>query len=437
MRAITHPPRTAVIECLEDRKLFDADPSVDTIVIFATAGNDNLSIHVSEYSDTRTVAWTLNGVHKQLHSPFYERIVIVDPAGSDKYEVGGGPIGVEFEIYSASGNDQLKTTASLRGRIKFHAGTGSDSVLIEQTYHDDPEKMKIDADRIAWSPARYVSAESVERIEVRGSDVNDEFDVGYVRSDQQVYIKAGKGNDKIVVGRGDMDSNLYGRLSVDGQSGTDTIIFHDTDDTGSDSYRLQATQVTKPIMMTYPVSISAEKIDLLANRYSNQIDVRSSAASLLRIFGNKGDDKISIGAGDLETVGKSNIEIDGGAGSDKLVIDDSLDAASRRHIVTATTYSRSFARSMKLANLDKIDLRAGLGNDFISAQTAKAAYGTLQLRISGGHGNDTIYGSATADQLFGGAGDDTLFGMEGNDGLYGEAGTDLLDGGPGEDVKVQ
>ncbi len=425
------------IETLESRQYFSADPAVDTVYILTTTANDSLYVHVSEYADTRTVAWTLNGMHSQLHSPFFERIVIVDPGGSDRFDVGGGPIGVAFDIAASSGNDQLKTTASLRGRINFVAGAGYDSVLVEQTYHDDPEKMTIDATRIAWGPYRYVSADAVERIEVRGSDVADEFQIGYVRSDQQVYVKGGKGNDKMVVGRGDIDSNVCGRLSVDGQLGTDTLVFVDADDTGGDGYRLESTQFIKPGLMSHTVSFSAEKIDLLANRYANAIDIKGTTVSLLRVFGSKGDDTIKIGAGDLDRVASASIEVDGGAGTDRLVIDDSLESSGRTHVLTTTAYSRTGARTVKLASFEKIDVLAGPGGDFITAQTAGAIYGTLQLRIFGGGGNDTIFGSKGIDQLYGGAGDDTIYGLEGNDSLFGEAGTDTLDGGPGDDVKVQ
>ena len=53
--------------------------------------------------------------------------------------------------------------------------------------------------------------------------------------------------------------------------------------------------------------------------------------------------------------------------------------------------------------------------------------------MSGGLGNDWLYGDADTDSLEGGAGLDQLFGGDGNDTLNGGAGVDQLTGGAGAD----
>lgn len=69
--------------------------------------------------------------------------------------------------------------------------------------------------------------------------------------------------------------------------------------------------------------------------------------------------------------------------------------------------------------------------------------GTLQGAVEGRLGNDTILGSALADQLYGGGGGDflqgnggadSLFGGDGGDTLSGGGGIDTLDGGAGNDT---
>jgi Ca2+-binding RTX toxin-like protein len=49
--------------------------------------------------------------------------------------------------------------------------------------------------------------------------------------------------------------------------------------------------------------------------------------------------------------------------------------------------------------------------------------------ITGGSGNDVIYGSEAADSLSGGPGDDDIFGLGGSDLIFGEGGDDRMDGG--------
>jgi len=56
--------------------------------------------------------------------------------------------------------------------------------------------------------------------------------------------------------------------------------------------------------------------------------------------------------------------------------------------------------------------------------------------VSGGVGNDVLYGEAGRDRLDGGAGNDTLHGEAGSDRLDGGAGNDALNGGTGNDTYV-
>jgi Ca2+-binding RTX toxin-like protein len=51
----------------------------------------------------------------------------------------------------------------------------------------------------------------------------------------------------------------------------------------------------------------------------------------------------------------------------------------------------------------------------------------------GGGGNDTMYGGSGADYLNGGSGNDSLFGGDNNDDLWGGSGNDSLDGGNHDD----
>jgi Ca2+-binding RTX toxin-like protein len=62
--------------------------------------------------------------------------------------------------------------------------------------------------------------------------------------------------------------------------------------------------------------------------------------------------------------------------------------------------------------------------------------GTDVENCTGGSGDDTITGNASANYLKGGAGNDTLNGLDGDDTLDGQAGNDHMNGGNGDDVFV-
>ena len=84
--------------------------------------------------------------------------------------------------------------------------------------------------------------------------------------------------------------------------------------------------------------------------------------------------------------------------------------------------------SFPLAEVTRIVVQAGRGNDFVMAQTG------LPLTAFGDAGNDTLLGGWGDDWLYGGRGNDTAYGSDGNDRLFGEGGDDLLSGDFGDDL---
>jgi Ca2+-binding RTX toxin-like protein len=75
------------------------------------------------------------------------------------------------------------------------------------------------------------------------------------------------------------------------------------------------------------------------------------------------------------------------------------------------------------------DIELGGGNDLYDGRL-----GTVQGRVFGGDGDDTISGGAANDEIDGGADADNLGGGEGSDLLNGGLGIDTLRGGKGNDI---
>ena len=65
--------------------------------------------------------------------------------------------------------------------------------------------------------------------------------------------------------------------------------------------------------------------------------------------------------------------------------------------------------------------------------TSNNATTTDTVTITGGTGNDSLYGNDAIDVISGGAGNDYMYGGSGNDTLNGGAGDDILYGGAGKD----
>lgn len=150
----------------------------------------------------------------------------------------------------------------------------------------------------------------------------------------------------------------------------------------------------------------------LASTYT-LADVRSIA-----IRSGNGNDTIRI-----DGLGSAiPISVDAGDGNDSILLGDgqvlkSLDAG---------------------AGTDTLDLSAFRQGVVVNLTTGKASMVTVSFRgvenVTGGLGNDTLYGDGANNILRGGDGDDLLYGGGGADQLFGGAGRDVLIGGLGADL---
>jgi Ca2+-binding RTX toxin-like protein len=152
-----------------------------------------------------------------------------------------------------------------------------------------------------------------------------------------------------------------------------------------------------------------------------------------RLFGGDGNDWLDGGPGDDQADGGSGtdtLNAAGTAGADSIVVGDAA--------VSLGGSTDTFSLVEELA----IDGREG--DDMLNASAR-----TTPTRLSGGPGDDEVYGgsgddflqgddwmSSGADILDGGPGDDSLYGGAGDDDIRGGDGVDRLtfDGSPGDDV---
>lgn len=88
-----------------------------------------------------------------------------------------------------------------------------------------------------------------------------------------------------------------------------------------------------------------------------------------------------------------------------------------------TVTENGVATSFNYGAITGIVVDLGDGNDTFDGWTTI----TKPTTIYGGAGNDTLRGSAGADEIHGGDGDDVLLGRMGADVFYGDAGTDTID----------
>ena len=92
-----------------------------------------------------------------------------------------------------------------------------------------------------------------------------------------------------------------------------------------------------------------------------------------------------------------------------------------------------FVRRFLLADVEKINIQAGQGNDLIAIDEGKSRL-NQPTRLYGSGGDDTIQAGNGTDRIYGGDGADHITGGNRRDVIYGEGGADSINGGNGSDI---
>jgi Ca2+-binding RTX toxin-like protein len=161
--------------------------------------------------------------------------------------------------------------------------------------------------------------------------------------------------------------------------------------------------------------------------------VTYTGVNYIYVFGNGGNDTIDVSAPSAGSIGAS---IDGGAGDDHLSLnfdggiwggdgDDQINLADsfQGQVSGDGGNDQIFVRGECV----DANILGGDGNDLIDASE-----NNYRVVISGGEGDDTLYGSQYNDQIYGDGGSNHIYGLGGNDTIYCRNGSlDDVDGGAG------
>ncbi|MCZ2720965.1 hypothetical protein O1D97_04710 [Marinomonas sp. 15G1-11] len=187
-------------------------------------------------------------------------------------------------------------------------------------------------------------------------------------------------------------------------------------------------------------------------RYLYEVSLEGPKATidLDQLTGDDNDNIVTAAANTLQT----NDVINGGSGSDTLIITGSQSVSLGEHTLTQVENIRLSAGTQTITSHDDtIASEATLtvdGSENISAMALDFSAETDgKVSITGGAANDSLAGGAGNDTLNGGAGNDTLNGGLGNDSLYGGLGDDtfitaknslqaedVINGGSGNDTLI-
>ena len=274
---------------------------------------------------------------------------------------------------------------------------------------------------------------------IHGTPRNDRIVLASGRS----MIDAGAGDDTVTL-TGDLGS------TVSGGTGNDSFVVN-----GGHGTRLEGGAGEDRATITLDTSgrtvstIGATATGGLAGTLATGDGVSFAGIEHFVAQLGTGSDRATVTGAAL--VDGRTVTLDGGAGSDALVLDFSAalrgvttDAGSDGVLRVAGGTFRGF-ETIDLIGSGAADtlvggagggtLDGGGGNDLLRGGNGPDTLrgGTGDDRLEGGAGNDALEGGLGADSLFGGLGADRLDGGAGDDWLEGGAGADVLTGGTGRD----
>ena len=320
--------------------------------------------------------------------------------GNDTLTAGGGT----DELYGEDGNDRLIVGSD---NDYLDGGSGTDTA----DYSAQPDTNPITVEYYTGTKTAELSVTNaagdtdlLNNIEnITGSQGNDSFRVTGVNN------------------------------SLNGSSGTDTVIFDNSDIT-SDGVTVNLESGEARYTYNTTNSSTTDVTDTLANienitgsEHADELTGDSNDNELLggngndQLFGTEGDDTLN-GEGGTDTADYSALSVsvtatlngdsDGSA---------SFDSNSETHSHTL--------RSIENLSGSRVDDNL-TGDENTNELEGNAGIDTL----TGMAGSDILRGGSGNDILYGGIGDDRLYGGDDNDTLRGDAGGDTIDGGDGTDT---
>lgn len=419
--------RRFTLDPLETRRLL-------AITLGDTSGNDLIRIT----SDGTNVLVSINGVESRwTNEP--GSIVINAGEGNDTIRLEDAT-GLPVTINGEAGNDLIlvgngNVRAAHLTTVSVIGGAGTDTLTVDDSLSptantavtfDNPIDTYVSAVAAPGTEIRSdasSTASAVENVTYTGTPLADVVNVAGTNALVTLSVNGANGNDTVTVGN-DIDSTVFGAISLDGGPGADRLTFDDSADSFIDTYSFGATgsvgtfrKDSGKAAISYTgfggVTLQAGLGGRVANNQTFRVTALPDVIGVT-IFAGTGDDQLYVGDGvaNLDLL-KGALTFNGEGGVDDIIYNDKVGTDAATYELGASTFTNTGTGTLAFTGCESFAL---IGNDAANDIRTTTLPDSLTVTLNGGAGNDTLrVGSGDFDanilggvSIVGGAGSDTL-----------------------------
>ncbi|HEV7301125.1 MAG TPA: hypothetical protein VGN72_17295 [Tepidisphaeraceae bacterium] len=433
-------------------------------------------------NDTFDVDMTVDRLGNAVTTSEVQKIDLEGNFGADAFNIRGVLGTMALSATGNEGNDtfivgslapvlggtvnKIQGVVSLAGGSNQDATADSDSLLIDDTGDTAANTGMVTATAVTGlgMGASGIAYATFESLDVRLGSGNDTLNIRSIHAKTPTVVLGGAGDDVINVGSlapavGGTVNAIAATLLVDGQGGADMMNVDDRAETAITVGVLTQTTLSglSPAVISYA---ALETLNIDAGSAGDVFNVRGTSA-VTNLNTNGGNDRIYVANSANVQAGETpaylfgnlndlaaNLNINGGAGTQTLMVSDSTATAGDASVVLTRSSITGLAPSdityVAAGNFfGGITVWAGQGADNATvSSTLNTAGGRTITTLNTGAGNDTATINLGATDGFfvanGQSGDDVLNGAASTRSLYlfGGLGSDTITGGAAADVII-
>jgi hypothetical protein len=221
----------------------------------------------------------------------------------------------------------------------------------------------------------------METLNLSANPDNNTFDVLSTNASTPVTISGNDGNDTFNFGLNDSVSGILGTVQASGLNGTDKLFYRDELNTADHNYTVAPNDLIRNGVAN--VKPHVEEIVVDAGSGSNVISVPSNNGQTT-INGHGGNDTFRVATGAWDFGVQGPVKVNGGPGTDDIVIDDRNDSGADAYTIDAlqTTKNAPFAGAISYGTIESYQLDANRDANVI---TVNGTFdGDFTLRGRGG-----------------------------------------------------